>query len=339
MKHATLKSIFKKVIIAASFIFLVSGTLMLMPVKSAYGAASLQFTPEIPIPGTSGGRGIEGTMNVGTEVDGVMTSDLLSKYIKAIYDYGLAVTGILAAIILMGAGLLWLTSGGNESKVTQAKDMIAGSLTGMILLFGAWMVLNTVNPELLKLRPIALTRLDVPEDADYIITNLKDAPGDIKYGWICMNNENQRCEDNDPPSINLSTSICRDGHPENAEPSASDCQYNLKKCCGQSEITKQTSDSACKGHPDNTRCVLNKTAVENGYCYQEKCINKLVCCQCGQGEVAGVYVYVTCKNDVTFSECSSWCLNGWVGSAYKTYVGGSSAYSCAGGAMSYCQNK
>jgi hypothetical protein len=120
---------------------------------------SLNFAPEVSIPGSSfTGASIpvgyysEETTN-GVTV-GKMNSDLLSKYIQAIYNYGLAIVSILAAIVLMGGGLLWLTSGGDNSRVSKAKEMIIGSITGLVILFCAWIILNTVNPELLKLRPI-----------------------------------------------------------------------------------------------------------------------------------------------------------------------------------------
>lgn len=122
---------------------------------------SLNFTPEISIPGsvfnntnpTQIGKVTQSTNN-GVETI-TMNSDLLAKYIQAVYNYGLAIVSILAAIILMGGGLIWLTSGGDSSKVTKAKEMIIGSISGLVILFCAWIILNTVNPELLKLKPIS----------------------------------------------------------------------------------------------------------------------------------------------------------------------------------------
>ncbi len=324
-----MKTKLPKLVINLSFGLLVGFSLLFLPASLALAADAIKFTPQVAIPGFA-----TGAVDVGTTVDGKMTSDLLARYIKAMYDYGLKAAGILAAVILMGGGLIWLTSAGNESKIGQAKEMIVGAISGLIILFSAWLILNTVNPALLSLTPMSLTKLTV--NADYLITNLENAPADMKYGWICMNSADQRCEDNIPPSINLDTSICRSGNPANQEPT--DCLYNQKKCCGQSAIVTQTADNFCKGKGDYTPCTLNSTAVKKGYCYQEKCINTKVCCQCGQGEVAGVYVYVTCKNDILPDECASWCVNGWVGSSYKMYVPNSS-YSCDGGAMSYCQQQ
>ena len=116
------------------------------------GMQSLQFQTQIAIPGSE----LTGTVNVG-EYDGSdkIKSNLAARYIAALYDYGLAVAAILAAIVLMGGGLLWLTSGGNDAKITKAKEMIIGSVSGLVILFFSWIILNTINPDLLKLKTIS----------------------------------------------------------------------------------------------------------------------------------------------------------------------------------------
>lgn len=120
------------------------------PVKQVISADPLKFTPQIKIPGTA----IDGTVEVGKQVGTKMTSTLLPSYIGAFYKYGLTVTGLLATVILMAGGIIWLTSAGNESKVKQAKEMIFGSLAGVLLLFSSYIILETINPELVKLKPI-----------------------------------------------------------------------------------------------------------------------------------------------------------------------------------------
>lgn len=144
-----------KLIINAAFGLLVFVSLLLLPASFALAADAIKFTPQVAIPGFA-----TGAVDVGTTVDGKVTSDLLARYIKAIYDYGLKAAGILAAVILMGGGLLWLTSAGNESKIGQAKEMIIGSISGLVVLFSAWLILNTVNPALLNLTPLSLTNID-----------------------------------------------------------------------------------------------------------------------------------------------------------------------------------
>lgn len=116
--------------------------------------ASLNFTPEVGIPGSEFQDGK--SINVGQYIatDSKMSSDLLARYIQAIYNYGLAIVAILAAIVLMGGGLLWLTSGGDNGRISKAKEMIIGSISGLVILFCAWIILNTVNPALLELKSI-----------------------------------------------------------------------------------------------------------------------------------------------------------------------------------------
>lgn len=85
-----------------------------------------------------------------------VTIPWIAEYIQAIYNYGLGIVGILAALVLMGGGVLWLVSGGDASKITQAKELIIGSVTGMIILATSYIILFQVNPELTRLKPVSM---------------------------------------------------------------------------------------------------------------------------------------------------------------------------------------
>lgn len=139
----------------------------------------LQFTPQISIPGDN----FSGTVNVGTydEKTGRMNSDLLAKYVQAIYNYGMGIVGILAAIVLMAGGVLWLTSSGSADKIGQAKELIFGSIIGLVLLLGSWIILNTVNPDLLKLKTISLT---VIKKINLVCCEYQDKDGNSAVGML-----------------------------------------------------------------------------------------------------------------------------------------------------------
>lgn len=96
----------------------------------------------------------------------------IAQYIKGIYDYGLGIGGILAAVVLMGGGVLWLVSAGDASKITQAKDLIIGSLTGMIILTSSYLILDQINPNLINLKPITLNRIEKIEYIDTEVTTI-----------------------------------------------------------------------------------------------------------------------------------------------------------------------
>ena len=78
----------------------------------------------------------------------------IGEYIKAVYNYSLSIAGILAALILMGGGILWLVSGGDASKITQAKELILGSVIGLVILMCSYILLIQINPALTKFQNI-----------------------------------------------------------------------------------------------------------------------------------------------------------------------------------------
>lgn len=127
--------------------------------------STLYFTPQIEIPNS----GISGKTALGSiNADGVVISNLLGIYISAIYKYGLSVAGILAAIVMMAGGIMWLASGGDSGQVSKAKSFIGGSLVGLFLLFGTYIILNTVNPDLLKLDGIKTVTTVIEKEAEVV---------------------------------------------------------------------------------------------------------------------------------------------------------------------------
>lgn len=125
-------------------------------------SAKINFTPQIPIPNTT----ISGTI----AVDG----NLIANYTGALYTYALNIVGVLAIIILMMAGLIWLTSHGDGGQIGKAKKMISGALIGLFLILGANILLRTINPDLINLKPINN------------ITNTKE----VVINLVCCNYEN-----------------------------------------------------------------------------------------------------------------------------------------------------
>lgn len=116
----------------------------------AASSGPLIFMPQVTIPG---GNEADPDTNFVEQQSYTLKNDTspIVNYIKAFYKYGTTVVGIIAAIFLMIGGLLWLTAAGNDSKIGQAKEFIFTSLSGLILVFAAQMLLKTVNPDLVNL--------------------------------------------------------------------------------------------------------------------------------------------------------------------------------------------
>lgn len=127
------------------YILIVIGIIILSGVVAplAFAAeSSITFVPQISIPGTNIQAGQ--TINI----DGTT----IGRYIIALYTFGVYAAGIVATVMLMAAGFVWLMAGGNSSQVEQAKTMIRGALTGYVLLLVSWVLLNTINPNLTEFR-------------------------------------------------------------------------------------------------------------------------------------------------------------------------------------------
>ncbi len=80
----------------------------------------------------------------------------ISEYISLIYQYIVGLAAILAAIVILIAGFLWLMSAGSPDRISQAKELIIGALSGLALALMSYFILNIINPELIMNRPIVI---------------------------------------------------------------------------------------------------------------------------------------------------------------------------------------
>jgi len=85
-----------------------------------------------------------------TPLDELGSSASITDYIVNLYNFGLAAGGILAVGMIV-AGAIYYSISGAVDKKTEGKDMILSAIFGLVLLFGSYLILNTVNPELVTL--------------------------------------------------------------------------------------------------------------------------------------------------------------------------------------------
>jgi len=127
------------------------------------------YTFQIPI----------GSLSTLTTVDctnGSCSIPFISQYILAIYNYGLTAASVIAVLILMAAGLLWIVSGGDSGKITKAKQMIFGSVTGLLLLVSLNLFLTFINPDLVKMKNINIDVIREVVMPDHEVVALGDTP-------------------------------------------------------------------------------------------------------------------------------------------------------------------
>jgi len=80
------------------------------------------------------------------------TNDFIT-YLKSIINFGFAIVGILALFMLIIGAYQYLMAAGS-GNAADAKDTITSALLGLVLGLTAWIILNTINPDLVKMNPI-----------------------------------------------------------------------------------------------------------------------------------------------------------------------------------------
>lgn len=73
-------------------------------------------------------------------------------FINYIYKYSFVIVSILGVLMIIVAGIQWLTSAGNQEKIGAAKKRIMGAVIGILILALSYTILNTINPYLVNLR-------------------------------------------------------------------------------------------------------------------------------------------------------------------------------------------
>lgn len=69
---------------------------------------------------------------------------------KNIINIILGFLGIIAVIIIIMAGFTWMTAGGEEDKVTEARQRLIQGAIGLVLIIAAWMIAYFVIDQLIK---------------------------------------------------------------------------------------------------------------------------------------------------------------------------------------------
>ncbi len=62
----------------------------------------------------------------------------------------LSFVGVLFLILMIYAGITWMTAQGNEQQVTKAKSLLINAVIGIIIVFAAYALVTFIGDELIK---------------------------------------------------------------------------------------------------------------------------------------------------------------------------------------------
>ncbi len=145
---------------------------------SSYTGVSDQIKKFLCAP--SDNNNISGDANIvnGSTVKISGQGDLYSC-INKLYRFAIIVGATISVFFIVIAGYLYMSAEGNNESVSKAKDILTTSLTGLVLLMGGYLLLKTINPDLVKFPTLRLpsVALDAAEWNTYSFTSTRGGGG------------------------------------------------------------------------------------------------------------------------------------------------------------------
>lgn len=83
------------------------------------------------------------------------------EYIIYIFNLGVVMGAVLAFIIIVWSGINLLNAGGNPSAIQESKKKIINALLGLAILLVSYVLLTTINPDLVNIKNISLGTVNI----------------------------------------------------------------------------------------------------------------------------------------------------------------------------------
>jgi hypothetical protein len=80
----------------------------------------------------------------------------LAQYVQGIYSYVMALVVILSIAVIIWGGIKWISAAGNAEMVSSAKKNITNAIIGIFFAFGSFLILSTINPDLVNLKVLRI---------------------------------------------------------------------------------------------------------------------------------------------------------------------------------------
>lgn len=165
-------------------------------------------------------------------------------YIQQFYAFSIGAGILIATVLIMIGGIMWTTSAGNPGRIDKAKGYIIDSIIGVVLLIGAYTILQVVNPNLVNLRLPEFPKIDIALGGCLYTTN--NPAG--KTGAKCLNTTQTQCE-----------SIKKEGSPAP--------QFNKDQRCS-ALCPENDVDGFCKNAQKKPTISEDERVVKAAYCGQ-----------------------------------------------------------------------
>jgi len=128
--------------------FLIKGHLLAMKLAQDPGGGgtgtgdptSPTTTPKCPL----------GTVCFPSNLPGAARDISLENVITNVINWGLGVAGTVAVLMFVVGGFLYVTASGDEKRIERGKSVVRSSITGIIIILLAAIIVNTINYALFR---------------------------------------------------------------------------------------------------------------------------------------------------------------------------------------------
>jgi len=110
----------------------------------------------------------------------ITETPILPDYVKYIFNFSVGIAGFIAFLVITYGGVRYILSRGNPASMADANNQIFSGLIGLVVILASWMILTTINPQLVIISP-ALPESGLVEE---------DTPG----VYLCKNADGTDCQ-------------------------------------------------------------------------------------------------------------------------------------------------
>jgi hypothetical protein len=104
--------------------------------------------PTLSLPALAGTSNLDLGINVASNI-GLGAANPKDVAVNIIHIV-LGFLGLIAVIMILIGGFKWMTAGGNEDSVGEAKKIIIAAVIGLVIILAAWAITNFVITEFLN---------------------------------------------------------------------------------------------------------------------------------------------------------------------------------------------
>ena len=84
------------------------------------------------------------------QAGGTYDSTFLATRAGMIISVILSFVGVLFFILMIYAGILWMTASGNDQQISKAKSLLINAIIGIVIVFSAYAITTFLGSELLQ---------------------------------------------------------------------------------------------------------------------------------------------------------------------------------------------